>query len=254
MNIERILDTDSGRVAFRKTDRNMLLAQNEIKGLDSSKLGNTSINLTRIENTADQAIYTCPIDLELNKIYTFGTGSSPTGTVKAIILRCNLGDYTMKISNTNMIDTMVNAGWGDFNAGIKATMFLGERNGIKGAVIMSPAYSTSYFTTTTKIDISSYLRNGWGNYTSEGKGFNKATASKMGNVVKLSGVIKGGDVSSALMVLPVELRPKNTTIVYVQYGDKNYRIDINTSGNVIPNVPLPSNSYLSLESISYSLD
>ncbi len=100
----------------------------QINVLEGSKLSNKSINLSKLESTSDQAIYTCPVNLELNKLYILGTGSSPTGTVQTIILRCNLGDYTFKISNTNAVDTMQNATWGDFNAGVRVMCILQERN------------------------------------------------------------------------------------------------------------------------------
>ncbi len=221
-----------------QTDEDLL---NKINVLEGSKLSNTSIFLTRTESTTEQAIYTCPIDLEIGKIYNFATGASPSGAVKTIILRCNLGDYTFKISNTNIVDTMRNATWGDFNAGTKANIFLVERNGVKGAVIISPSYGTSYFATTTKTEIDFPFNVGFENENASATSAQRSSVIKVNNEVEIIGNIKKTDKTAfakgdIAMTLPSGYRPlKNLRISAscYPYGTSASLLIDKGSGNVI---------------------
>lgn len=106
----------------------------------NNTISNSPISLSRTESTTTQAIYTVSNDIVLGQMYCFGTGSSPSGTVTSIIFRTPQGDYTLKIADTNTVDTMSNATWGDFNAGTRVFVYFAERNSVKGAVITSPSY------------------------------------------------------------------------------------------------------------------
>ena len=191
-------DTNKGLTAAA----GKLLAQ-QIHNLSVDKLSSVAIPLTRIEATPDYAIYTIPVDIVENKIYYIATGASPNGTVTSIIIRTNLGDYTLKIANTNVIDTMKNARWGDFNAGVRAFIYFGQRNGVLGAVITQPSYGTTHFATMDKGDISFF--NGWGTSTLD----DTSRVEKLGGTLYLMINATGGTITAGTTICttPVGFRP-----------------------------------------------
>ena len=238
VSVNGIVHDETGNIELTPQDIGAA-TEEQIDVLEGSKLSNKSINLSKLESTSDQAIYTCPVNLELNKLYILGTGSSPTGTVQTIILRCNLGDYTFKISNTNAVDTMQNATWGDFNAGVRVMCILQERNDVKGAVIVSVPYSTKYFATTEKTSFSLVAETGYK--------FTTQHCYVMDNIAFIRGQIKKADdsnftVGTQMKVATTPVRPLTTTFIggacttaSVSQGSVNIAVDSTKFMYVTPN-------------------
>lgn len=201
----------------------------EIATTDNT-LSNLYTNLTRETSDATQAIYTIPHDIVHGYTYQFRTGASPSGTVETIIFRTPQGDYTLKVADTNVVDTMSNATWDCFNAGTQVSVYFAERNTIKGAVITNASYGAikrkkQYLT----------LLNGWENYSSTPTGgFIQTQVAKSGDIVQLTGFIrKGAQVAETVITtLPTQYRPIATIVTYITDGTYIARIDIRTNGEV----------------------
>ncbi len=63
--IENGIETSDLEIANQKNPTIPGTLAHKINVLEGSKLSNKSINLSKLESTSDQAIYTCPVNLEL---------------------------------------------------------------------------------------------------------------------------------------------------------------------------------------------
>merc|ERR1712150_325708 len=76
------------------------------------------------------------------------------------------------------------------------------------------------------------LVNGWSNY---GASWDDAKAFKIGKVVYLKGLVKGGADGAVVATLPGGWRPSKQRIFCVsQHGQKSVRIDIRSNGQIFP--------------------
>jgi len=69
------------------------------------------------------------------------------------------------------------------------------------------------------------------------------------NIVRLSGLIKGGTSGSLIAILPAGFRPNNQLILYGATSSGIGRIDIDAAGNVYASVTNPA--FLSLSNVSF---
>lgn len=76
-----------------------------------------------------------------NTNYFIRTGSSPSSAATSIQITDSSNNvWTMKIQNTNVVDTMQNANFYSFNAGGIYRVFFASRKEVNGCVIPVPSY------------------------------------------------------------------------------------------------------------------
>ena len=100
------------------------------------------------------------------------------------------------------------------------------------------------------IDLTAYLLNGWVNYDG---GFNTIRASKIGNIVKIEGLIKGGTntAGTSILQIPTGWRPSKTKICPHWLANGNMgRLDLSSTGILSINGASISNTFLPID-ISY---
>lgn len=103
----------------------------------------------------------------------------------------------------------------------------------------------SYIKTLSYTEVSSFV-NSW---TNLGGGWqNAAYAKTIDGWVSVIGVIKAGTMGVTAFTLPEGYRPATQRIFSVVSWDHEGRVDVDTSGNVIPKVP-SENGWLTLDDI-----
>jgi archaellum component FlaF (FlaF/FlaG flagellin family) len=92
-----------------------------------------------------------------------------------------------------------------------------------------------------------------GSWTNFGSGFHNAQFRRMGDVVELRGLVRGGAQGSTIFNLPVGFRPLSRVLVpTVTSPDAIGRIDIDAGGNVIAVKSDPN--WLGLDSVRFSIN
>lgn len=97
----------------------------------------------------------------------------------------------------------------------------------------------------TYTEVSSFS-NSWQNL---GSGWQNAAYTKTADGwVSLIGLISSGTLGSAAFTLPTGYRPASTRLFMVMSWDHEGKVDVDTSGNVIPKSPC-ENGWVSLDNI-----
>lgn len=90
--------------------------------------------------------------------------------------------------------------------------------------------------------------NSWVNY---GSGYTSAAYWKDPfGMVHIEGLIKSGSVGSAAFTLPLGYRPATNLVFGVESNGAHGRLDVNTSGTVVPSSP-SNNAWVQLDGINF---
>jgi hypothetical protein len=71
------------------------------------------------------------------------------------------------------------------------------------------------------------------------------------HVVHLRGVVKSGTCGAAIFTLPISYRPTNQELMRAVSAGGNARVDILTTGDVLPDAAMCNNGWFSLDGITF---